>query len=83
VTALAGSTRVTRAASAAGVTFRAVLAAVRAGILSVLAAAAVVVGVADVFGAGWAWIIGGVLGLVLSADWRASRPPAIGEDPPL
>lgn len=64
---------VTGAAAAAGVTFRAVLVAVRAGLLSVLAASAVVVGVALVFGCGWAWIIAGVLGLILSADWRASR----------
>lgn len=69
----------TKSAQAAGVVIRAVLAAVRAGLLSVAAAAAIVVGVAMRFGGAWAWIIGGVLGLLLSADWRASTRPAEGE----
>lgn len=61
------------AAAAAGTLVRGALTAVRAGLLSLLAAAAVVIGVADVFGGGWAWIIGGGLGMLLCADWRASR----------
>lgn len=61
------------AAAAAGTFVRGFLAAIRAGLLSLMAAAAVVVGVAVQFGGGWPWIVGGVLGMLLSADWRAGR----------